>query len=168
MRHDQTDITTNYDNGGSITTTSPITVGFGADPTYAGVNFYAADVMVFNTALTDSEIKSNSCLKDVSQHPKYANLVGYWPAADGYGGQFLNKAPAQTNNFVLKGPYKWNGLTDVPCSVNALAANQIAVQPANVDIVSQLFYWLRINIRSDWGLDGGAWIKTFEREFIKL
>ncbi len=168
VRHDQTDITTNYDNGGSITSTSPIRLGFGADPTYTSTNFYAADVMVFNTALSDDEIKNNSCLKDVSKHPKYANLIGYWPAADGYGGQFLNKAPNQTNNFVLKGAYKWGGLSDVPCSIDALGANQIAVQPANVDIVSQLFYWMRINIRSDWSLDGGAWIKTFEREFIKL
>ncbi|AXY74600.1 DUF4983 domain-containing protein [Paraflavitalea soli] len=168
VRHDQTDITTNYDNGGSITSTSPIRLGFGADPTYTSTNFYAADVMIFNTALSDDEIKNNSCLKNVSQHPKYANLVGYWPAADGYGGQFLNKAPAQTNNFVLKGSYKWEGLADVPCSIDPLGANQIAVQPANVDIVSQLFYWMRINIRSDWSLDGGAWIKTFEREFIKL
>lgn len=168
IRHDQTDITSQYDNGGTYSNTSPLTIGFGADPTYTSPNFYAADVMVFNTALSDAEILSNNCLKDVSQHPKYSNLVGYWPGSDGYGGQFLNKAPNQTTNFVLKGSYKWDGLTEVPCSLNALGANQIAVQPANVDIVSQLFYWMRINIRSDWSLDGGAWIKGFEKEFIKL
>jgi len=168
VRHDQTDITTNYDNSGSITNTSPITIGWGSDPTYTGSTFYAADVMVFNTALSDDDIKNNSCLKDVTKHPKYANLVGYWPGSDGYGGQFQNKAPGQATNFRLQGGYKWDGLTDVPCSVDPLNANQVAVQPANVDIVSQIFYWMRINIRSDWSLDGGPWIKTFEKEFILL
>lgn len=168
VRHDQTDITAHYNNSGTYYNTSPLTIGFGADPSYTGATFYPADVMVFNTALSDAEILNNVCLKDVTKHPKYANLTGYWPAGDAYGGQFLNKAVGQTNNFMLSGGYKWTGQSEVPCSVNALGAGELAVQPANVDIVAQMFYWMRISIRSDWGLDGGSWIQGFEREFIKL
>jgi len=168
VRHDQTEITSHYNNSGTYTNTSPVTIGFGADPTYTSSVFYSADAMIFNTALTDAEIKDNLCLRDLTKHPQYASLVGYWPGSDGYGGQFVNKAPNQTNNFILQGSYKWDGLTDVPCTLDPLSASLVAVQPANVDIVAQIFYWMRITIRSDWSLDGGSWIKTFEREFIKL
>lgn len=168
VRHDQTELTDHYNNGGTYTNSSPVTIGWGADPSFTGSTFHAADVRIFNTALSDADIKNNDCLRDMTQHPKYANLVGYWPAADGYGGQFINKAPNQTNNFELHGGYKWEGQAVVPCTSTELASGQIANQPANVDIVAQLFYWMRITIRSDWGLDGGAWIKTFEQELIKL
>lgn len=168
VRHDQTEITSDYNNSGSYTNNTPVTLGWGSDPTYSGSTFYPADVRIFNTALSDAEIKDNDCLKDMTKHPKYANLTGYWPAADGYGGQFLNRAPNQTNNFELQGAYKWEGQAVIPCTASELASGQIANQPANVDIVTQLFYWMRVTIRSDWGLDGGTWIRTFEREFIKL
>ncbi|MDF2188082.1 DUF4983 domain-containing protein [Paraflavitalea sp. CAU 1676] len=168
VRHDQTELTSQYANGGTYTNSSPLTIGFGSDPTYTSSVFYSADAMVFNTALTDAEIKDNICLRDLTKHPQYASLVGYWPGSDGYGGQFINKAPNQTNNFVLKGSYKWDGLSDVPCTLDPLTTTQVAVQPANVDVVAQIFYWMRITIKSDWSLDGGSWIKSFEREFIKL
>lgn len=168
IRHDQTEITSLFNNGGTLTTSAPLTIGWGADPGYTGVTFFPADVMVFNTALTDTEIYSNICLKDVTTHPKYTNLIGYWPGTDGYGSQFVNKAPGQTTNFVLSGPYKWAGLTDVPCSLNPLGSGEIAVQPANVDIVAQLFYWMRISVNSSWNLDGSGWINLFERELVQL
>lgn len=168
VRHDQTEITSLFNNGGTLTTAAPITIGWGADPGYTGVTFFPADVMVFNTALTDTEIASNICLKDVATHPKYSNLIGYWPGTDGYGSQFVNKAPGQTDNFLLSGPYKWAGLTDVPCSLNPLSNGEIAVQPANVDIVAQLFYWMRISVNSSWNLDGSGWINLFERELVQL
>ena len=168
VRHDQRDITSIYNNNGSITSPSPITIGWGADPGYTGSVFYSSDVMIFNTALTDTEISSNICLKDVTTHPKYTNLIGYWPGTDGYGSQFVNKAPGQSTNFVLSGPYKWAGLTDVPCSLNPLGSGEIAVQPANVDIVAQMFYWMRISVNSSWNLDGSGWINLFERELVQL
>ncbi|MGV3766387.1 MAG: alkaline phosphatase family protein [Chitinophagaceae bacterium] len=168
VRHDHTDITSLFDGGGTLTTTAPITIGWGSDPTYTGVTFFPADLMIFNTALTDAEIASNICLKDVTTHPKYTNLIGYWPGTDGYGSQFVNKAPGQSTNFVLSGPYKWAGLTDVPCSLNPLGSGEIAVQPANVDIVAQMFYWMRISVNSSWNLDGSGWINLFERELVQL
>ncbi len=56
IRHDQTDITTIYDGGGTVVSNSPMTLGFGADPGQGSSTFFSADAMIFNTGLTDEEI----------------------------------------------------------------------------------------------------------------
>ena len=158
---------TNY---GSIESTSPMLLGWGGDKSMAAVTFNAADVMIFNAALTDAEVRDNVCLKDVSQHPKYANLVGYWPMNDGgFSQTAANKAAgANRPNFVFDGPFQWAG-TDAPCTTTtAPPAGSAQMLIKAVDVAPNIFYWLRIPTAASWNLAGTKWIEQYEIEFIKL
>ncbi|MBS1756679.1 MAG: DUF4983 domain-containing protein [Bacteroidetes bacterium] len=167
-RIDQTDITSSYNSSGSITSTSPLTVGWGADPGMPAVTFYTADIMIFNSALNDSEIKNNICLTDITKHPEYAHLIGYWPANDGYGGQFQNKAPGQNAGFTLTGSYKWNTLSNYPCTTTPSSNPSVtSMVVKNVDLFTNLFYWLKIPTNSSWNLEGANWLQQYEIEFVK-
>lgn len=168
-RHDQTDITLHYNNGGTIASPSPLTLGWQADPGMPAVTFYSADVMMFNTALTDEEIANGVCLEDIAQHPKIANLVGYWPGNDGFGGRLKNKAPGYTTDLIMGGAYQWTGIPELPCTI---APNTDPVKESllvkSVDVVPAIFYWLRVPLNDAWGLESTNWLTKYEAEFLKL
>lgn len=155
---------------GSIESASPLTIGWGADPGYNGVTFFSADATIFNTALTDQEVVNNLCLKDITQHPKYNNIIGYWPGNDGFGGRFRNKAPNRNLDATLQGPFQWTGVADMPCTIAATPTdpNMTSLFVKGVDIATTAFYWLRIPTATTWGLEGGTWLQQYEIEFVKL
>jgi hypothetical protein len=170
VRFSQTEITGLYNNGGSIESASPLTLGWQADPGMPAVDFYAADVMIFNTALTDDEIVQSQCLKDISTHTKYNNLIGYWPGNDGFGSSFRNLAPGKNSSFHLEGGFQWQSLQDLPCSVSPVTgdASRKSLLVKSVDLVSTTLYWLRIPANSNWGLEGATWLQQYEIEFVKI
>lgn len=152
----------------TITNTEPIRIGWGTDPGYAPPTFNVADIRIFNTALTDQEIVSNLCLQDITQHPKYTNLIGYWPCDDGYGMGFSNKGPQnQAYTFGLMGNYKWAGVEENPCVMPAPGPNDVTFLPKVVDVTRQLCYWLRIPVKETWNLDGSGWLELYDSEFVK-
>ena len=169
IRHDQTDITSHYNNGGTIASPSPLTLGWQADRGMPAVTFYSADAMMFNTALTDEEIANGVCLKDISQHPQIANLIGYWPGNDGFGGRLKNKAPGYTTDFILDGGYQWTGSPELPCTI---APNTDPVKESllvkSVDMVPTIFYWLQVPLNESWALESTNWLSKYEAEFVKL
>ena len=169
IRHDQTDITSHYNSGGTIASPSPLTLGWQADPGMPAVTFYSADAMMFNTALTDEEIANGVCLKDISQHPQIANLIGYWPGNDGFGGRLKNKAPGYTTDFILDGGYQWTGIPELPCTI---APNTDPVKESllvkSVDMVPTIFYWLQVPLNESWDLESTNWLSKYEAEFVKL
>ena len=140
-----------------------LVMGFWADPFGSGnLDLNMADVRIWNTALTAEQIKENACLMDIpSNHPQIAHLVGNWPAQDG-NNTFANLLPGKPN-FTLEGAYKYGVSTvTLPCGEDP--AN-VLVQ--NVDLVPQIFYWLKIKPKADWSLDGAVFLDRFEIEFIK-
>jgi hypothetical protein len=154
---------------GNIASPAPLTLGWGADPTMNAVTYNPADVTIFNTALTDNEVVSNLCLRDISQHPKYANVIGYWPCNDGYGGRLKNMLPNNSNHFNLKGPFQWGSVSDLPCTSTPNSdPNVTSFLVKAVDVVPTIFYWLRIPTTSSWGFEGSSWISQYEIEFVKL
>ena len=169
IRHDQTDITTIYDGGGTVVSPSPMTLGWGADPGMGSTTFFTADAMIFNTGLTDEEIKSSICMMDITQHPRYSNLIGYWPANDGFGGRFKNKAPGQTTDFVLSGPYQWTAVETLPCTtIPVTDPTKESLLVKAVDLAPIFFYWLRLEPKGDWGLEGTNWLSKYEIEFVGI
>ncbi|MGN6402106.1 MAG: LamG-like jellyroll fold domain-containing protein [Flavisolibacter sp.] len=169
-RFSQDDITSLYSNGGTIASSSPLTLGWQADPGMPAVTFYTADAMIFNTALTDDEITQTQCLSDISQHAKYSNLIGYWPGNDGFGSRFRNMAPGKNFHFILSGPFQWENLEDLPCSTSAVSSDPKvkSLFVKNVDVVTTALYWLRIPTKTTWGLEGSTWLQQYEVEFVKL
>jgi hypothetical protein len=155
---------------GSISSVAPLSLGWGSDPSMGAVTYYSSDIRIFNTALTDAEVRNNLCLTDITSHPKYNNLIGYWPGDDGFGGRFRNKAPNSSLDFMLSGPFQWTGVPELPCQIPGVAPNP-ALTPLlvkAVDVVTTAFYWLRIPTQSSWGLEGTTWLNQYEAEFIKL
>lgn len=169
IRISQTDITSIYSGGGTISSSSPLTIGWQADPSMPAVTFYPADVMIFNKALTDAEIANGLCLKDITMHPKYANLIGYWPGSDGYGGRIKNMAPGTNGDFLLSGAFQWDGLTNLPCTIASLSdPSKESRLVKSVDLVPNVFYWMRVTINSSWPIESTEWLSKYESEFVKL
>jgi hypothetical protein len=150
-----------------VTNAEPIRIGWGADAN-SNPLFTVADIKIFNKALSDAEVRANLCLQNVTAHPKYANLLGYWPCDDGYGIGFVNKGPQNsTYNFNLTGNYVWGGVNLNPCVMPAPTASSVAFLPKVVDIAPQIFYWLKIPVKDEWTFGGKGWLVQFDSEFIK-
>ena len=157
-------------NIANINSSSPLTFGFQPE-TFAGsfpnahnnIDFYMADVRIWNVALTDKEIEDN-VLAGVGvpeNHPKIANLVGYWPLDDG-DNIFRNKVSGKPN-IPTVGPAEYrifgNNMPSVDPRKSVLLKSQ--------DLPTQVLYWLELSVNDDWQLEGNNFLKYFEIEFIK-
>ncbi|RBQ03038.1 LamG-like jellyroll fold domain-containing protein [Pedobacter miscanthi] len=133
-------------------------------------DFYAANLSIFNTALDASTIAANISLKDITKHPNFANLIGFWRVDEGAEGLLENKA-AMGYNMVLKGPYTWVGLgNDLPASTTPdpnYVNGDKSFPTALGDVTALSLYWMNIKILPDYGIDGNPFLKQFEIEFIK-
>jgi len=145
-------------------------IGFKKVDNSGSGNFYAANLAYFNTALSTATILNNIALKDIKQHPNYANLTGFWPIDEGADGLIGNKAPGGYN-MVLSGQYKWTALgIDVPPGT-APDPNYVASAKSYVsslgDVSALSLYWMNIKILSDYGFDGNPFLNQYEIEFLK-
>lgn len=158
----------------NLTTTEPLKIGLRSqDNGYGGgdnsIDFYAADALYFNVGLDDATVLNNIALKDITQHPKYSNIIGYWPIDEGGGSTILNYAPVGYS-FGMTGSGIWDALgNDIPVSrtPQELGKSGISIVNTGPDVSSLIFYWLRVPVKSDWGLDGTPWIQNFELEFLQ-
>lgn len=152
---------------GSLNTTTPLRLGFIPS---AGVStpIYFGEIKAFNEAMTEAEIKAGLCIADMAQHPKKANLIGYWPANDGVeaGAVFKNKA-AVGYDFQIQGDYTWSWMEDSPCAPPVSGQQLAPLLLRTQDVAAQIFYWLRVPVKTEWGLQGKEWLSQFDREFIR-
>ncbi|MFA6276488.1 MAG: LamG-like jellyroll fold domain-containing protein [Pedobacter sp.] len=153
----------------SLSTNEKLTIGYkNVDNGGTALSFQAADLCYFNTALDAATILANKNLKDMTQHPNYANLTGYWPIDEGAEGILNNKAPGGYN-MELSGPYTWVSLgTDVPGTVTPdpnSKGKSILLTPTAVG--ATMLYWLNISILPEFGIDGNPFLNQFEIEFLK-
>ncbi len=152
----------------SLSTTEAFRVGHRPGDNDTPTSFYGANLAYFNTALNEATIKSNVGLKDITKHPNYNNLVGFWPMDEGTEGTFFNKAPVGYN-MSLSGVYSWANLGNAyPPGTTAEPVTSSLSIPSTVSDVSALaLYWMKINILPDFGFDGKPYLKNFELEFLK-
>lgn len=160
---------TTLSGGTSIISPSPVVMGYQPSVFLGGyVDMYMGDVKIWNKALSAEVIKQNVEVTSVPvTDPNYPNLVGFWPANDGASSQFKNKAGV-TNapNFNLTGKYSWDLLAANPATGYGPAdPNTVLLQ--NLDVATQMLYWLRVPTKSSWNLDGTLWLSKYEIEFIK-
>ncbi|WP_316747023.1 DUF4983 domain-containing protein [Pedobacter gandavensis] len=146
--------------------TSPLRIG-GVEGTKPYSDFYAADLQYFNVALDPAVIKANVALKDVTKHPNYSNLVGYWPFDDGAGSVISNKATTGYN-LTVAGSNAWSALgNDIPVSRTEQILGDVSIVPTSPDVAALCLYWLKIPIDEKWGMEGKSWISNYEIEFLK-
>jgi len=151
-----------------LTSAEPLQIGWRNVDNNTPIDFYAANLTYFNTALDATTIKNNIALKDITKHPNYANLVGFWPLDEGSEGTIFNKA-LTGYNMQLTGPYVWTSLgNDYPPGTTPEPITSSLSIPSTVSDVSALtLYWMKINILSDFGFDGKPYLTKFEIEFLK-
>jgi hypothetical protein len=162
---------------GDISTDAPLTIGHlvGSPPSDEGKSsaaFQMRNVKIFNVALDSATIASTVCLQDMTKHPDYQHLIGYWPCDDGAGGVIRNYAPiANPADFISEGGNQWDLLdpSKLPCNVEYSndATNPNSIIAKNADIAANALTWLRVDIKEDWELDGIPWITDFEIEYVK-
>ncbi|TCC91965.1 DUF4983 domain-containing protein [Pedobacter frigiditerrae] len=161
--------TANIQSKRNLSTTEKLTIGYkNVDNGGTGLSFQAADLCYFNTALDAATILANKGLKDITKHPNYANLIGYWPIDEGAEGTVGNKAPGGYD-MVLSGAYTWKSMgADVPASVTPdpnASGKSIILTPASVS--ATMLYWMNVKILPEFGIDGNPFLNQFEIEFLK-
>lgn len=154
-----------------INMNGPDPLGIGCQPSAEGapgaaIQMSIHNIEVFNKALDSATISQNICLIDVTKHPNYSNMIGFWPCDDGQGSKMQNTINP-VYSFQLNGNYKWSGTalgTPIPCSANipAGSAGGVSIVPYSIDVAANAMYWMGINIQSDWGIDGVSWLNNFE------
>ena len=150
----------------SLDVKSPLSIGHVWGD--AASNFHAADLQIYNVALDATTIADNINLKDIRKHPQYNHLIGYWPITEGGGGLITNQSPVGLD-MLIKGNFDWDALgADVPLSMIADTKDGTSVVPVTEDIVANMFYWLKVEPESAWGLQGQSWLDKFEREIYEL
>lgn len=153
----------------NLSTSNPLILGHRNVDGSSALDFYAADVEYFNVALDDATVLANIALKDITKHPYYSNLTGYWRIDDGGGAIVANLAPAGYN-FLMKGTAVWDALgNDIPVSRDSqnVADGAVSIVATGPDVAGLIFYWLKVPTSSDWSLDGVGWLSNFEQEFLK-
>lgn len=152
----------------SLTTSELLRVGHRKGDTDNPTPFYGANLSFFNVALSDAVIKANIGLKDITQHPNYANLIGFWPMDEGTEGTFFNKALVGYN-MSLSGVYSWANLGNSypPGTTPELVTSSLSIPSTVSDVSALALYWMKINILPDFGFDGKPYLKNFELEFLK-
>jgi hypothetical protein len=160
--------TVNIINHKSLTTPEKLTVGYKQFSGGTGLSFYAADLVYFNIALDATTVKNNIALKDITKHPNYANVTGYWPINEGGEGLAGNLAPGGYD-MLLSGGFSWTSLgANIPASItpDPNASNK-SVIVTNASVTASMMYWLKIPILPEFKIDGSPILDQFEIEFLK-
>lgn len=154
---------------GNMVSSNNLIIGYIPQYSPSAPVFEMADIRIFNTALSDDIIKNNVCLSTIQQHPNYNNLKGFWRADDGIGPR-LKSSMRGVGDFWMKNSYAWLTMEQYPCSiVNPIVGgdNSPSILAQSADIAPNILTWFRIDIDSDWGMDGHNWLYKFASEYIK-
>jgi len=107
-----------------------------------------AEIRVWDEVLTDQEIQDYSCDTIDSNHPSYANLIGYWKMNEGTGTNAVdatsNANDGQINNASWYTP-------------DSIWTYDYSNTPRIVDLPVTALGHLCIPIEPSWDLDGTAW-----------
>ncbi|MCS3555090.1 MULTISPECIES: alkaline phosphatase family protein [unclassified Sphingobacterium] len=138
------------------------------DDTGNDLSLYTANLAYYNVALDATTIKNAINLKDITKHPNYGNLIGFWPMDEGSEGTYFNKANGGYN-MSLSGNYKWTYLEDdyAPGTEAVPITAKISIPTATSDIAALCLYWMNIEILADFNYDGKPYLNNFELEFLK-
>ena len=149
-------------NLNNVVSTSPLTFGFqGSVFSTAFLDLNLADIHIWNTVLSDDEIRENSRRMGVAEdHQKIQNLIGNWPMDD--GGAVLKNKIAGMPDIPLQGDYQY-----IIESNNLPFVDPDAILMQNVDIASHVFYWLGLKPHEAWALQGKTFLSNYELEFLK-
>ncbi|MGF7232965.1 LamG-like jellyroll fold domain-containing protein [Arachidicoccus sp.] len=159
----------------NCTTTSPLRVGIPGSYNSGTTKETVTDLRIYNVALPDDVIAQNACKMylDEDRDAYYSHLIGYWPSNEFTGTKLYNRAPGYSNDLMT--------MSAVPWGVNPLAGNYLcytspypydpsktySILAQSADVAVNALYWLRLDIKADWDMDGINWINNFEIEYVQ-
>lgn len=162
----------NLPSGADLNSAYPLTIGW--MPASGGSDYQETNVhniKLFDVALDAASMEKNKCVSDYTKLTHFDDLVGFWACDEATGGVFLNSMNSQCP-FLLQGTFDWKNMkSTVPCSVTPPSeeeANAVSIVPSNADVAALIFYWLNIEVKSDWNMDGQPWLNNFEDEIYDL
>jgi len=149
-------------NIANMLSTSPLTFGFQGSVFLGGfIDMHMTDVHIWNTVLSENEIRDNARRMGIEDnHTKYPHLVGFWPMDDGDG--ILRNKVQGMPNIPLQGNYQYKVTGN-----NLPFVDESAVLVQNIDVATQVFYWLGITPNDNWALEGSVFLSKYELEFLK-
>lgn len=158
----------NISKNKSLSTTEAFRIGHRAGDSDVPTSFYSANLTYFDTALTEETVKNTFKLTDITKHPNYSNVIGYWPMDEGLEDRFFSKISGGTY-IPIKGPYKWVSFgDDLPSSSKPdEKVEKHSIISTAYDISALTLYWMNIPILKDFGLDGLPYLNKFEVDFLK-
>ncbi|MFB5945242.1 LamG-like jellyroll fold domain-containing protein [Albibacterium profundi] len=155
-------------NAAKIQSTAPFFVGV-RNSHNAGVlsrddlNF--GEIRIYDKALTADEVMESACLPFLDEEStNYNHLVGYWRLNTKVGDRFENTIESKSALVATSSLPLYSSMSSLvtPCNVD----DDQNVIVGNVDLLSQIFYWLRIETKPDWALDGSVFLDQYEIEFV--
>lgn len=116
------------------------------------------ELKIFNVALTPTEIAAFSCKTDIKpNHPKYGNVIGYWPMREGLG-NIVKERSGRGVDMLLGGTVPWETFAVVsPTLCPDIDEAFFKMVPNNVDIPVEIYHWMGVSVPVSWGLTGKSW-----------
>ena len=149
-------------NNESLSNEGPLVIGRKVGEDNEWPNFMLANLQIYNTALSEKEVAELAGVALVDHtHPKWDNLLGYWPSYDDVGTNKLTDVTANHNNMLLTGEYSWSSFSDIVSYFKPnITASFYKLVPNAADHPFFIYQWFGIIPQSSWNLDGKSWTPT--------
>lgn len=146
-------------NANSLNNEAPLVIGKKEGDGNNNPDLLIANLQIFNAALTDKEVAEYAGHTLITEsHPKYENLIGYWPGYDDVGTNRLTDKSGRNNHMVLTGNYNWVSYSDlVSYFTPPLTDSFYKLVPNAVDLPFFIYQWFGMIPTQSWGLDGKSW-----------
>jgi len=146
-------------NTSSLSNEAPLVIGRKAGDDNANPNLLIANLQIYNTVLTEKEVADYAGSTVIQpSHPKYTNLIGYWPGYDDVGTNKLSDMSGNNNHMLLTGNYNWVSYSDVVSYFQPPITDSFyKLVPNSVDLPFFIYQWFGIIPVESWGLDGKSW-----------
>lgn len=146
-------------NTNSLNNEAPLVIGRKAGDDNGNPNLLIANLQIFNATLTEKEVAEFGGHTLVqNNHPKYNNLIGYWPGYDDVGTNRLTDLSGNNNHMILTGNYNWTSYSDLVSYFRPPITDSFyKLVPNAVDLPFFIYQWFGIIPVESWGLDGKSW-----------
>lgn len=146
----------------SLNNDAPLVIGRKVGNDNDGANISLANLQIYNKALTQNEVANLVGITYVDEsHPKWENLIGYWPGYDDIGTNKLTDVTSNKNHMILTGDYSWTSFSDIVSHFKPqITESFYKLVPNAVDHPFFIYQWFGIIPRAEWALDGRSWTPT--------
>lgn len=152
----------NTANQSSLANNAPLVIGKKAGDGNTSPDFLLSNLQIYNTAFSNKEVAELAGITHVdATHPKYTNLLGYWPGYEDAGTGKLSDMSGNNHHMVLSGPYNWVTFSDVVSYFQPPIRDSFyRMVPNAVDVPFFIYQWFGIIPKESWGLEGKSWTPT--------